>query len=638
MMIDRFSTRLSRWSSAVWTCAGAMLLLGLLTLSGCGGDVTSLSLQSLEITPANPSAAAGTSVRLTATAVLSDQSHKDVTTLVVWSSSNPRIATTGASTGDTQAISVGSSTLTASLQGLQASTNLTVTPAALVSIAITPPTPSIALGLTQQFSATGTYTDKSSRDLSTQVTWASTVTSVAMISNAAGSNGLASSVATGTSDITAAMAGITSAPVTLTVSSAALASIVVSSIRPKIPLGLTRALTATGTYTNGSIQDLTNTATWLSSDPTKLSISNAAGSRGHATGVAAGPVSASASMGAVTSALLSLTVSIAKYAYVANGGDNTVSQYTIDASGALSPMSPATVAARMRPNSVAVDPTGRYAYVSNSNENTVSQYTIDASGALTPMTPAWVIAGTGAISVTVDPTGRYAYVANNSDNDVSQFTIGAGGALSAMTPASVAAGTGPYCVTLDPSGRYAYVSNIFSNTVSQYTVGAGGALSPMAQASVAAGTTTTSVAVDPTGRYVYVTSAGDNDVSQFTIGPGGALSPMTPATVGTGLAPYSLSIDPSGRYVYTANTNNGTVSQFTIGPGGALGALTPASIGAGLSPLSITIDPTGRYTYVVNAGDNDVSQDMIGAGGALGALTPATVGTGAIPYAITTTD
>ena len=54
-----------------------------------------------------------------------------------------------------------------------------VGPAALVSIALSPASPSVAEGLTQQFTATGTYTDRSFADVTNQVTWASGTTSVA---------------------------------------------------------------------------------------------------------------------------------------------------------------------------------------------------------------------------------------------------------------------------------------------------------------------------------------------------------------------------------------------------------------------------------------------------------------------------
>ncbi|GFE56828.1 DUF3443 family protein [Geobacter sp. AOG1] len=84
----------------------------------------------------------------------------------------------------------------------------------LVSIAITPSNPSIAVATTQQFTATGAYSDNTKQDLTASVTWSSSNTSVATI---VGTTGLATSVAIGSTTITAALGGI-SGTTTLTVS------------------------------------------------------------------------------------------------------------------------------------------------------------------------------------------------------------------------------------------------------------------------------------------------------------------------------------------------------------------------------------------------------------------------------------
>jgi trimeric autotransporter adhesin len=582
-------------SSVAPGTSGITASMGGITSAPVSLTVSPATLVSIAVTPPTPSIALGTTQQLTATGTYSDNATQNLSTQVTWTSATTSVASisnTSGSNGLASSVAVGTSGITASMRGIiSAPVILTVSAASLVSIAISPPLPSIALGTTQQFTATGTYTDNSIQNLSTQVSWISATTTVVTISNAAGSNGLASSVAVGTSDITAAAGGITSAPVSLTVSSAALVSIVVSSVRPKIALGITRPLTATGTYTDDSTQDLTNAATWLSSAPSNLFISNASGSEGQATGLAIGSASASASVGAVTSASLPLTVTIARYAYAANVGDSTVSQFTI-AGGALSAMTPATVGAGSSPYFITVDPTGRYAYVTNANDNTVSQYTVGPGGALSAMMPATVGTGRSPFSVTVDPTGRYAYVTNASDSTVSQYTVGPGGALSAMTPATVGAGAFPRSVSVDPTGRYAYAANYSDNTVSQYTIGAGG-----------------------------------------------ALSVMMPATVGAGAGPYCVTVDPTGRYAYVANLNDTVVSQYSIGAGGALSAMTPATVGAGGGPTSVTVDPTGRYAYVGNATTaNNIWQYTIGAGGALSAMMPATLDAGAYPYSIITSD
>ena len=63
---------------------------------------------------------------------------------------------------------------------------LAVTAATLVSISIAPQNPSIGLGASQQFTATGTYTDGTSNDITAMVTWASSSSATAVISNTAG--------------------------------------------------------------------------------------------------------------------------------------------------------------------------------------------------------------------------------------------------------------------------------------------------------------------------------------------------------------------------------------------------------------------------------------------------------------------
>ena len=59
-----------------------------------------------------------------------------------------------------------------------------MTDATLVSIEVLPAAPSIASGSTQQFTATGLYTDNSTQDLTAQVTWDSSDGAVATVSNA----------------------------------------------------------------------------------------------------------------------------------------------------------------------------------------------------------------------------------------------------------------------------------------------------------------------------------------------------------------------------------------------------------------------------------------------------------------------
>ena len=82
----------------------------------------------------------------------------------------------------------------------------------LSSIAVTPTNPTIQAGLTQQFTATGTYSDNSTQNITNQVTWASSNQSAATIN----ATGLATGIAAGNSTISATKGSVTGST-TLTV-------------------------------------------------------------------------------------------------------------------------------------------------------------------------------------------------------------------------------------------------------------------------------------------------------------------------------------------------------------------------------------------------------------------------------------
>ena len=170
----------------------------------------------------------------------------------------------------------------------------------LVSIAVTPSSPSIPKGLTQQFTATGTYSDESTQNLTSTVTWNSATPAVATIS----STGLATGVAAGTSSIAASSGGITSNSALLSVTPPTLVSIAVTPASASVAQGATQQFTATGTYTDGSAQNLTSTAAWNSATPSVATINTT----GLATGVAGGTSSITATSGGITSNSAQLTV------------------------------------------------------------------------------------------------------------------------------------------------------------------------------------------------------------------------------------------------------------------------------------------------------------------------------------------
>ena len=260
--------------------------------------VTSAALVSLAITPATPSIALGTTQQFTATGTFTDGGTQDLTSTATWSSDTAATATIN-NAGLAQSHGTGTATVTATSGTASSSTLLTVTTASLVSIAINPQTSSIPLGTTQQFTATGTFTDGTTQDLTQTGHWSSTAGSVATISNTAATAGLASALATGTTTIGISYNSV-SAQATLVVNPAILASIAISPQTPTIALGTAQQFTATGTYTDGNTQDLTSIATWNSSDSTVAIVSNNLGSYGLATSSGQGAATISATSNSIS--------------------------------------------------------------------------------------------------------------------------------------------------------------------------------------------------------------------------------------------------------------------------------------------------------------------------------------------------
>jgi uncharacterized repeat protein (TIGR03803 family) len=272
--------------------------------------VTAATLTEIQVSPPHPTLSNGTSQSFTATGVFSDNTTQDLTAQVSWSTSNAAVASVSTK-GSVTGVAPGQATITATLGAVSGTSAVTVTAAALVSIGVTPANPSIANGLTQQFVATGIFSDHSTQNLTAQVTWSSSHSNVAAISNAAGSEGLVSTVAPGTTSIAAQLGKIGSQPATLTVTAAMLVSIQLSPATASIPLGTTQPFTAMGTYTDSSTQNLTSVVTWQSDNTSVATVSNATPNNGVASTVAVGAANISATLGTVTSTSVPLTVTSA---------------------------------------------------------------------------------------------------------------------------------------------------------------------------------------------------------------------------------------------------------------------------------------------------------------------------------------
>lgn len=192
--------------------SAGFLLTAMLSACGGGGDqgrdpilgLPAADVVSVSVTPATASVLIGVTQQYTATANYSDGSAHVVTSASAWTSGTPAVAGVGAATGLATGLTAGSSAISASFGGKSGSANLSVTaPVVLASIAVTPATPAILVGGTQQFIATGTWSNGTSAVIAAPV-WASATTTVATIN----ATGLASGLVPGNTIISATSGAI----------------------------------------------------------------------------------------------------------------------------------------------------------------------------------------------------------------------------------------------------------------------------------------------------------------------------------------------------------------------------------------------------------------------------------------------
>jgi 6-phosphogluconolactonase len=279
-----------------------------------------------------------------------------------------------------------------------------------------------------------------------------------------------------------------------------------------------------------------------------------------------------------------------EFVYVANIGGGTISAYTIDNTssstpGALIPVTGSPFTAGTSPVSVTTytNSSGAYAYVPNMSDGTISAYTINTDGSLTPSinTPT-IAAGTYPVSFTTytGTSGAYAYVANMGGGNISLYTINSDGSLSTNGNA-VTADIYPASVTIypNPSGTYAYayVSNMGSSDITAFEISPSSGVFEIyvPGSNFPTGTYPNPVTLytNSSGTFAYVSDRNDGNIWVYSInGTNGVLTNIqTMVTTGTSFT--TVTIDPQGPYAYVSDVNTGAVYAFTIGADGKLTAL-----------------------------------------------------------------
>jgi uncharacterized protein YjdB len=455
---------------------------------------------------------------------------------------------------------------------------VTVMAVELRSIAIAPAAPTLAKGSTRSFTATGTYSDGSTQDVTTQATWSSSAPAVATVSNAAGSQGLATAVGAGSATLTAAV-GAVKGTTTVTVTTATLASIAVTLQSTSVAVGTTTQAKATGTYNDGSTQDLTTQVSWSSATTSVATVSSASGSQGLVTAISAGSSVITATLGATKG---SATVAVT--------------------GAALSSIVIAPTAARLAPGAtVSLVATGVFSDGTSQDVTTQATWTSGSPSVASVSTAAGSQGKVTALaSGTATITAAFHGISGTATVTVSNATL----VSLALQPTSVALAVGGKATvtavgtysdgtTADVTSQATWTSSATNIATVSDTAGTKGQVT-----AVAAGTATIAAAVGGAKATLVATVSAANLVSIAITPANPSIAPNGNASLkATGTWSDGTTQDLTSRVTWTSS-NNSIARVTTTGPG----AGTVTGTGTGTATISAFLNGiTGTTTVTVRA-------------------------------------
>jgi hypothetical protein len=243
-----------------------------------------------------------------------DGTSDDCTATGQWTSSDPAVASV--SGGVATALGLGQTTVTASCSGSTDSAALVVTPAEVVTIAVTPATGELPVGLSEQLTAIATLTDATTADVTEGVVWTSSNTGaftvdvtnpgVILANPAVGQSSTITALHEATGQLATITRTVTAATLkAITVTASALPPFACDPYAPSVPRGIDVQFHATGTFSDGTSNDVTPSVTWVSDN---VSVASFDVPPWFATTNAMGSAKISATLGAVTAPPTTLTV------------------------------------------------------------------------------------------------------------------------------------------------------------------------------------------------------------------------------------------------------------------------------------------------------------------------------------------
>lgn len=313
----------------------------------------------------------------------------------------------------------------------------------------------------------------------------------------------------------------------------------------------------------------------------------------------------------------------ATYVYVSNGGDGSISTYTMACDGTLKPGARVVAGALVSPMSVSPDKRFLFAAV-RTKPFTALTYAIERkTGALTQIARGPLAESVPYICV--DKTGRYLLGASYVGNLVSVNPIGKGGKVGDPKQV-VPTGRNAHAIITDKTNRYVFVPHLGTDQIFQFRFDARtGTLTantpPLVQ--LKAGHGPRHIIVSNNNKFAYVltemtgiviTLALDRKTGLLSavseasaLPPNSALRPgaprvparqgETPRDVSRDIWASDLHLTPDGKFLYAAERTSSTLGAFSVDAAtGTLSYLSSTPVEK--QPRGFRIHPNGKFLVV----------------------------------------
>jgi outer membrane protein OmpA-like peptidoglycan-associated protein/WD40 repeat protein len=273
---------------------------------------------------------------------------------------------------------------------------------------------------------------------------------------------------------------------------------------------------------------------------------------------------------------------VAVAGYDRGTADGSVTMFTVSSSGIPGPATAYATGdtAASATYSLAFSPDGRFLATADGGDNTVTVFSVGSGGALSPVSGSPVSTGSGSTyapyGVSYSANGQELAVTLPGDDAVELFSVASNGVLtSAGSPVSTGSDP-PYAVAFSPFGNWLATADSDS-VVSMFSVGSGGALT-LVPGPFASSPYSNSVAFSPDGGLLVTagpTVSGSSSILVDSVGSSGSLTPISgsPFTTGSDIDGNPVAFSPGGGFIAAAvSTGNGAeslVRMFTVSPAAA---------------------------------------------------------------------